>query len=199
MPILLMTSMLLAADPGPGDFESTARALVGELSAGAWAKAVAQFSPQVAKGLPAESLAQAQAWAGVVGSAGAFQQVAEVRLDRSGPSIIVDVTCTFAKAPLIIRVVLDVPMTPTRRPGPTSSSRSSRGVAAKLKVPILVLQGERDYQVTMTDFAGWKQALGARKTVTLKSYLRSITTFMPGTGKSSAAGSHLFRIMGSNC
>src|SRR5262249_16239947 len=31
--------------------------------------------------------------------------------------------------------------------------------AAKLKVPMLILQGERDYQVTMDDFAGWKKAL----------------------------------------
>lgn len=35
---------------------------------------------------------------------------------------------------------------------------------------MLVLQGERDYQVTMEDFAKWKAALGARSDVTLKSY-----------------------------
>ena len=32
--------------------------------------------------------------------------------------------------------------------------------AAGLKIPILVLQGGRDYQVTLKDFDGWKQALG---------------------------------------
>src|SRR5262249_32603204 len=42
--------------------------------------------------------------------------------------------------------------------------------AAALKRPVLVLQGERDYQVTMDDFAGWKKALEGHKDATLKSY-----------------------------
>src|SRR5262249_14762224 len=32
-------------------------------------------------------------------------------------------------------------------------------VAKTLKQPMLILQGERDYQVTMEDFEGWKKAL----------------------------------------
>jgi alpha-beta hydrolase superfamily lysophospholipase len=43
-------------------------------------------------------------------------------------------------------------------------------VAKTLTIPILVLQGERDYQVTMTDFNLWKEALGGRPNVTFKSY-----------------------------
>ena len=43
-------------------------------------------------------------------------------------------------------------------------------VAATLNVPILVLQGERDYQVTMADFELWKKALGSRDDVTLTSF-----------------------------
>ena len=43
-------------------------------------------------------------------------------------------------------------------------------IAATLDVPILVLQGERDYQVTMADFALWKKALGTRDNVTLTSF-----------------------------
>ncbi len=35
--------------------------------------------------------------------------------------------------------------------------------------PMLILQGERDYQVTMDDFSSWKAALGARRDVTFKS------------------------------
>src|SRR4029079_13887001 len=42
-------------------------------------------------------------------------------------------------------------------------------IAARLKMPLLVLQGERDYQVTMEDFKGWKGALEKRDNVTLKS------------------------------
>jgi len=44
-------------------------------------------------------------------------------------------------------------------------------VAAKLAIPILVLQGERDYQVTMADdFPAWKSALGKRPHVTFHTY-----------------------------
>lgn len=60
-------------------------------------------------------------------------------------------------------------------------------IAAKLSIPMLVLQGERDYQVTMTDFAGWKKALGARPNVTLKSYPALNHEFIAGTGQSSPA------------
>ncbi len=57
--------------------------------------------------------------------------------------------------------------------------------------PVLVLQGERDYrmrQVTMSDFAGWKQALwGDRKDVKLKSYPKLNHLFMEGEGKAKPA------------
>jgi hypothetical protein len=56
--------------------------------------------------------------------------------------------------------------------------------AAKLTMPILILHGERDYQVTMDDFAGWKKAVGGRKNVTLKSYPALNHLFMEGKGKS---------------
>lgn len=45
-------------------------------------------------------------------------------------------------------------------------------VAKTLKMPMLVLQGEADYQVTMVDLAGWKKALGAKKNAVCKSYPR---------------------------
>jgi dienelactone hydrolase len=56
--------------------------------------------------------------------------------------------------------------------------------AAGLKMPMLVLQGERDYQVTMADFEGWKKALAGRKGATLKSYPKLNHLFMEGEGKS---------------
>jgi hypothetical protein len=59
--------------------------------------------------------------------------------------------------------------------------------AAKLSMPILVLQGERDYQVTMEDFAGWKKALAGRKNATLKSYPALNHLFMEGKGKGTPA------------
>jgi len=56
-----------------------------------------------------------------------------------------------------------------------------------LKQPILVLQGERDYQVTMTDFQNWKNALGNKKSVTFKTYPKLNHLFMSGEGVPSPA------------
>jgi len=56
--------------------------------------------------------------------------------------------------------------------------------AKKLTIPILILQGERDYQVTMKDFGLWKSGLAGRKNVTLKSYPALNHLFMAGEGKS---------------
>ena len=59
--------------------------------------------------------------------------------------------------------------------------------AKELSKPMLILQGERDYQVTMEDFAGWKKALGSRKDVTFISYPKLNHLFMEGEGKSTPA------------
>lgn len=56
--------------------------------------------------------------------------------------------------------------------------------AAALKCPILLLQGERDYQVTLEDFSLWHDALAGRKGVTFKSYPSLNHLFMEGEGKS---------------
>jgi len=42
--------------------------------------------------------------------------------------------------------------------------------AASSKLPILVLQGERDFQVTRADYDGWVKALGGRANAKLKLY-----------------------------
>jgi len=54
--------------------------------------------------------------------------------------------------------------------------------AKAIKAPILVLQGERDYQVTMEEFARWKEALGSRRDVTFHSYPALNHLFIAGTG-----------------
>lgn len=56
--------------------------------------------------------------------------------------------------------------------------------AKALPQPILVLQGERDYQVTMKDFANWKTALASRKDVAFRSYPALNHLFVEGAGKS---------------
>lgn len=74
---------------------------------------------------------------------------------------------------------------------PASYFLSLRGydpakVAAQLGIPILILQGGRDYQVTQVDYNGWKQALAGHSNVTFKLYPGLTHLFMissaPGTG-----------------
>jgi uncharacterized protein len=55
----------------------------------------------------------------------------------------------------------------------------------KLEIPILILQGERDYQVSMQDFALWKKALKQNKKAELKSYPQLNHLFLEGEGKKS--------------
>jgi uncharacterized protein len=59
--------------------------------------------------------------------------------------------------------------------------------AKKLGIPLLILQGERDYQVTMTDFGLWKTAVGSGKGVVMKSYPALNHLFVAGEGKSMPA------------
>lgn len=56
-------------------------------------------------------------------------------------------------------------------------------VARTLKQPMLILQGERDYQVTMAEFQNWKDALSGRQNVTFKSYPALNHLFIAGTGQ----------------
>jgi dienelactone hydrolase len=56
--------------------------------------------------------------------------------------------------------------------------------AAQVKQPMLVLQGERDYQVTMEEFSRWKTALADRTDVSFRSYATLNHLFVEGTGKS---------------
>ena len=63
-----------------------------------------------------------------------------------------------------------------------SSARKAAETAAQLKTPILVLQGERDYQVTTDDFQLWREALSSRSTATLKTYHGLNHLFMEGEG-----------------
>jgi dienelactone hydrolase len=56
--------------------------------------------------------------------------------------------------------------------------------ATQIKVPMLILQGERDYQVTMAEFARWKAALNGRTDVTFHSYPALNHLFIAGTGPS---------------
>src|SRR5580658_4137143 len=62
--------------------------------------------------------------------------------------------------------------------------------AKRLGIPMLVLQGERDFQVTMKDFALWKSTQGGRENVTFHSYPALNDLFIKGEGKGSPAEYH---------
>ena len=57
--------------------------------------------------------------------------------------------------------------------------------ANRLAMPMLFLQGERDFQVNMKDFGIWKAELGSRKNAAFHSYPLLNHLFIGGEGKSS--------------
>ena len=59
--------------------------------------------------------------------------------------------------------------------------------AKTLTIPLLILHGERDYQVTMADLQGWKDALRDQPRVSITSYPTLNHLFLPGQGKSTPA------------
>ena len=61
-----------------------------------------------------------------------------------------------------------------------------------LDMPMLILQGERDYQVTMVDFENWKKALSGREGVEFRSYPSLNHLFIAGEGRS-GPGEYLLR------
>jgi dienelactone hydrolase len=55
-------------------------------------------------------------------------------------------------------------------------------VALKVERPMLILQGSRDYQVTIEDFENWRKALGGRPDVEFKLYPKLNHLFAEGQG-----------------
>jgi len=59
--------------------------------------------------------------------------------------------------------------------------------AKRIRRPLLILQGQRDYQVTAEDFAGWRESLSSRANVRLKQYPTLNHLFMHGEGAGTPA------------
>ncbi len=64
------------------------------------------------------------------------------------------------------------------------TERASPDKALEVDAPILLLHGERDYQVTMEDFSIWQRTLAGRETVHLRSYPGLDHLFVAGTAPS---------------
>ncbi|MEM4725017.1 MAG: alpha/beta hydrolase [Candidatus Hadarchaeum sp.] len=60
-------------------------------------------------------------------------------------------------------------------------------IARELSLPMLILQGGRDYQVTLDDFNQWKECLSDRESVTFKLYDNLNHLFISGRGVPSPA------------
>jgi hypothetical protein len=56
-------------------------------------------------------------------------------------------------------------------------------IVKSLTIPLLVLRGERDYQVSQADFDGWKAALGEKAGVIYKQYPGLNHLFISGVGQ----------------
>ncbi len=150
--------------------------------------------------LPRIALAAPQA-AGLVSLAGATRPLEDIILDQYtyifslGGTISADEQKQLDNLKQQIARVkdpslsLDTPSSDLPLGIPASEWLDVRGydpaqTAKDLKQPMLILQGENDYQVSMQDFQGWKNALSSRSNVTFKSYTKLNHLFMTVEGKS---------------
>ncbi len=67
---------------------------------------------------------------------------------------------------------------------PLSFAGTIRRQWRHVNTPMLILHGERDYQVAVEEFGRWRAALGSRRDVTLRSYPALNHLFIAGTGAS---------------
>jgi len=83
------------------------------------------------------------------------------------PKLTADQTVSVLGAPIPGSYVLDL------------RSYNPAATAAALKLPILVMQGARDYQVRMADFEGWKKALAGGPLASFRLYPNLYHLFIP--------------------
>jgi hypothetical protein len=150
--------------------------------------------------IPRIGLADARL-AGLIVMAGAVRSIPQAMLDQTRYLSMADGTISPAEQRQIdaMQKLGDAvkALTPADAASPASMSGAPasywldlRGydppqIATGLKTPMLILQGERDYQVTMADdFAKWKAALSSKATVTFHSYPALNHLFIAGTGPS---------------
>jgi dienelactone hydrolase len=63
------------------------------------------------------------------------------------------------------------------------AGRDAVGKSRRLKAPLLLLRGDRDYQVTEQDLAIWRKGLGKQANVTIETLPADNHLFVPGSGK----------------
>ncbi len=138
--------------------------------------------------------------AGLIVMAGAARPLEDLILEQVSYLAAADGQVTDAEKEQIESLRAEVAKVKALKPGDTGTVLGApdsywldlRGynppeTAKALKTPLLILQGERDYQVTMDNFAAWKKALAGRPGVTFKSYPKLNHLFIEGEGKSTPA------------
>ncbi len=130
--------------------------------------------------------AEDRALAGIVIMAGATRPLAEIAREQIGylASLTPNVPSTAESREAALHTLLSA--------APDSywkdlDAYNPAKTAATLTIPMLILQGERDYQVTMADLKGWRDALDGHAGVTIKTYPALNHLFLPGEGKSTPA------------
>jgi uncharacterized protein len=143
------------------------------------------------------------ALAGLIVMAGAARPMEDLILEQVTYLAGLDGVVTDAEKKQIEGLRAEVAKVKALKPGATAAADTVLGAPASywldlqgynpvlgskfLPQPMLILQGERDYQVTMTDFAAWKKGLASKPNVTFKSYPKLDHLFLAGEGKSSPA------------
>ncbi|HKM51906.1 MAG TPA: alpha/beta fold hydrolase, partial [Isosphaeraceae bacterium] len=109
------------------------------------------------------------------GAKGQIEAAEKFARDYDSPTLKPRETVSMLGIPLPASYVLDLR---SYDPGAT---------VARLKIPILVIQGESDYQVTKKDFEGWEKALAGHNHVTMKTYPGLCHLFTPAGNPPSPA------------
>lgn len=139
--------------------------------------------------------------AGLIAMAGATRQLEHAMLEQTQYLVAADGRITPEEQAAVDKMSELVKTVAALTPADAANPRNIQGApasywldlrgydppaaATSLKQPLLILQGERDYQVTMADdFAKWKAALDGRKNVTFRTYPALNHLFLPGAGKS---------------
>ncbi len=140
--------------------------------------------------------------AGFIALAGATRQLEDVILEQMNYIFSLDGTVSQEEQAQLEEVKRQVAIVKNLKPSEAESSTFVFGAPAAywldlrgydppetakaLKQPMLILQGERDYQVTMDDFQRWN-ALSSNRNVTFKSYANLNHLFVAGKNRSTPA------------
>jgi dienelactone hydrolase len=136
--------------------------------------------------------------AGFIVLAGAARSIEEAIVTQARYQAMIDGTISAQEQEAIDRVTTLADSVRALKPEEAGSGRMILGAPASywldlrgydppsaakaVRQPMLILQAERDFQVTLEQFARWKAALGSRSDVSFKSYPALNHLFISGSG-----------------